>query len=110
MKILMPFLSFSDNLLQDVYIIIIFQKSADNFEIVHKKCLILASSALFLNKLNDILFTKLVPILWGVGLVVKSLICQLINVIRNGCYLRENDEYMLKIYSLMQHLPPLPDI
>ena len=74
MKILMPFLSFSDNLLQDVYIIIIFQKSADNFEIAHKKCLILASGALFLNKLNDILFTKLVPISWGVGLVVKSLI------------------------------------
>ena len=35
----MPFLSFSDNLLQDAFII--FQNGADNFEIVYKICSIL---------------------------------------------------------------------
>ena len=35
-KVLMPFLSFSDNLPQDAYIIL--QKSVDNFEIAHKTC------------------------------------------------------------------------
>ena len=35
-EILLPFLSFSDNLFKDAYII--FQKSVDNFEIVHKTC------------------------------------------------------------------------
>ena len=37
--ILMPFLCISDNLLQDDYII--FQKSVDKFEIMHKTCSIL---------------------------------------------------------------------
>ena len=35
-KIAMPFLSFSDNLLQDAYII--FQNNVDNFETAHKTC------------------------------------------------------------------------
>ena len=35
-SVLMPFLSFFDNLLYDEYII--FQKGGDNFEIEHKTC------------------------------------------------------------------------
>ena len=34
-KIIMPFLNFSDNLLQDAYNI--FEKSVDNFETAHKQ-------------------------------------------------------------------------
>ena len=36
---LMPFLSLSDNMLQNAFII--FQNSVDNFEIAYKTCLIL---------------------------------------------------------------------
>ena len=43
-KTLMPFLSFSDNLLQDGYIIF-FEKSIDNFKIAHKTFSFLVWSA-----------------------------------------------------------------
>ena len=42
-KLLMLFPSFSENLLQDAYII--FQNSVDNFEIVHKTCSLFVWSA-----------------------------------------------------------------
>ena len=42
---LIPFLSFSDNLLHDAYNFIIFQESVDNFEIAHKTSSILVWGA-----------------------------------------------------------------
>ena len=77
-KVLMQFLSFSDNLLQDAYHY--FSKSVDNFKIaiVHKT-LNLVWVPFFIKTVRDHLFRTQEPLKWNFGLLLMVFLHRLMN-------------------------------
>ena len=80
----MSCLSFSDNLLQGNHTI--FHKSVDNFEIIHKICLLSVWGAIPLNKINIFLTYKSGKIKGFLQTNLTELICFGNNLTRSICF------------------------